>query len=73
MKFLVLLVFGSFLSLTPLVAQVVNQVDANGERDGLGKSSTKVQVNCAMQEPSNMVRRLELLSFTVKNVKQFLL
>jgi antitoxin component YwqK of YwqJK toxin-antitoxin module len=35
MKFLVLLVFGSFLSLTTLVAQGVNQVDANGERDGL--------------------------------------
>jgi len=35
MKFLLLSLFGSFLSFTNLVAQEVNQVDSNGERHGL--------------------------------------
>jgi antitoxin component YwqK of YwqJK toxin-antitoxin module len=41
MKFLFLFVLGSFLSLTSLVAQEINQVDANGERHGLWQKKYK--------------------------------
>jgi antitoxin component YwqK of YwqJK toxin-antitoxin module len=41
MKFLFLFLLGSFLSLTDLVAQEINQVDANGERHGLWQKNYK--------------------------------
>ena len=41
MKFLFLFFLGSFLSLTSLPAQVINQVDANGKRHGLWQKNYK--------------------------------